>query len=247
MTDQSLANALESIGFDEKESKVYLALLELGSGTATQIAEKSGLKRAIIYHVIDRLKAQGYAQDMPEEGVKKFSVTDPSRVLQNVRTAVEDFKYMIPVMRALQNKPGNMPRMEFFEGKDAVLSIYRELFQGKSMRYLSSMKHMLSALPQESEAFIDRVRKGLISDNGKHLLGDTREDREWGSKIIDAGHKVRVLPKDMSFEMDFGIVDDVLAITSFDPFFVVVIRSETVAKSSAQLFDLAWMQGKELK
>ena len=41
-------------------------------------------------------------------------------------------------------------------------------------------------------------------------------------------------------DMDFAIVDDTLGITSFDPLFIVLIRSESIAESAAKLFDLAW-------
>ncbi len=36
--DTSLLRTLESISFDEKEFRVFLVLLELGQGTATEIA-----------------------------------------------------------------------------------------------------------------------------------------------------------------------------------------------------------------
>jgi len=45
--------------------------------------------------------------------------------------------------------------------------------------------------------------------------------------------------------MDFTIADDILGITSFDPLFIVVIHSAGIASSAAQLFDLAWLQGKK--
>lgn len=57
--DINLAKIFENIGFDQKESKTYLALLELGQGTATKISKQAQLKRAIIYHVLERLKKKG--------------------------------------------------------------------------------------------------------------------------------------------------------------------------------------------
>lgn len=48
----------------------------------------------------------------------------------------------------------------------------------------------------------------------------------------------------MQMDMDFAIVDNMLGITSFDPTFIVVIYSESIAHSAATLFDLAWQGAK---
>ena len=47
--DNDLLKTIESIGFRPKESQVYLALLELGTGTVSQIAKTAELKRPVTY------------------------------------------------------------------------------------------------------------------------------------------------------------------------------------------------------
>ena len=46
---------LEEIGLTQNESKVYLSLIELGSSSVTQIIQKSGLHRAVVYDLLERL------------------------------------------------------------------------------------------------------------------------------------------------------------------------------------------------
>lgn len=242
--DTSLLRTLESIGFDEKESRVYLALLELGQGTASEVADKAGLKRPIVYHVVDRLKEKGYAHDVIKKGIKKFSVSEPSNVFKTVQTAVEDFKFMLPVMRALQDKGIEKPRIEFFEGKEAIVSVYRTYELSQSMRYVTSMKRIYEFVPEEADAWARRTEKGMIHSNAKHILVQSKEDTVWAGRVKKGGHQVRFLPKGSEMEMDFAIVDDTLGITSFDPLFIVVIHSPAIARSAGQLFDLAWKQCK---
>lgn len=243
--DSTLLQTLGSIGFDEKESLVYLALLELGQGTAGEIAEKANLKRPIVYHVVDRLKEKGYAQDVMEKGVKKFTVADPSKIFQNVRTAVDNFKFMLPLMQALQDKGHDKPRIEFFDGKEAVLSVYWTYERGTNVRYVSSMERLYEIYPHEVEAWIDHINKEKAHPGAKHLLPNTPKDREWSKKLVGGNQEVRFLPKESEMEMDFAIVDDMLGITSFDPLFIVLIHSPAIARSARQLFDLAWKQCKK--
>ncbi|MBM3256624.1 MAG: hypothetical protein FJZ04_04125 [Candidatus Moranbacteria bacterium] len=252
--DIDLANVFKNIGFDEKEAKAYLALLTIGRGTVTEIAKHSGLKRAIVYHVLERLKKRGYAQELREGKIKNFSASDPARVLQNASAAAESLRMVLPMIQALQDKGREKPRIEFFEGEEAVVSVYRMYSTAKNVRYLSSMKRLFEIIPDEVVRWSERLRSGRVKSTEKNLLNDSKEDRDWAKMVEKAGlrsagkasQQARILPKGIKMEMDFTIADDVLGITSFDPFYIVVIHSPAIARSAAQLFDLAWLQGKKV-
>jgi predicted transcriptional regulator len=245
MIDATLARTLEHVGFDEKEARTYLALLELGQGAVSEVAERAGLKRAIVYHVIERLKKRGFVHDS-EEGakVKRFAAAEPAKVLQNAATALDDFKFMFPVMRALQNKGRHKPRIEFFETKEAIGSVYRLYEKGKDIRYLESIGRINEVIPDEVRAWIGRHESGAVTSKARHFLPDNVEEHKWATRLAPYGQQIRFLPKGVDIDTDFAIVDDYLGITSFDPLFVVVIRSDKIAKSAAALFDLAWKQGR---
>ena len=50
-----LKEALQTIGLNEKECAVYLALLQLGRASAYSVAQKSGLKKPTTYVILDEL------------------------------------------------------------------------------------------------------------------------------------------------------------------------------------------------
>jgi sugar-specific transcriptional regulator TrmB len=246
--DINLTSILENIGFDEKEAKVYLALSTIGQGTATEVSKQSGLKRAIVYHVLGRLKKRGYAQELPGGKIKQFSSSDPMKVLRNASAAAESLRIVMPMIQALQDKGREKPRIEFFEGKDAILSVYRTVYEpAKEARFLSSIERLNKFIPEETQAWVKRYQTGTIKNHGKHLLSDSLADRVWAKEAERGrGQEARILPKNVQMEMDFSIADDVLGITSFNPLFIVVIHSAGIASSAAQLFDLAWLQGRKI-
>ncbi|MEK9175691.1 MAG: helix-turn-helix domain-containing protein [Patescibacteria group bacterium] len=244
--DISIQKSMRGLGLGDKESRVYLALLELGKGTVSEIAKKAEIKRAITYHVLDDLIVQGYVQEILGEKVKKFSASDPLKIFQNAKSALEDFKFMLPVIRSLQSKKGNAPKIEFYDTPQAVMGIYRIFDEAPTARFLSSIERVNNSFPQELKKWLRGYKSGAIFVKGKHLLSDTKIDREWGKEAVQYGQKVRILPPGTRMEMDFSITDGILAITSFDPLFIVVIQSESIAQSAAQLFDLAWVSGKEI-
>ena len=65
--DNDYLNLLSSIGLQQKEAKVYLALLELEQGTVSKIAKLSGLKRPTIYLILDDLIKNGYVTELPDQ------------------------------------------------------------------------------------------------------------------------------------------------------------------------------------
>jgi sugar-specific transcriptional regulator TrmB len=245
--DTSLLAVLRGVGLEEKEAAAYLALTELGQASASQIADKAGLKRSIVYYVLDQLKTAGYVQELPGFKVKRFAAADPTKVLEHSRSAVEELRFMLPLIRALQNKGSAKPRIEYFEGREAVLSVYRLFDRAKSVRFITSMQTLSKFMLDEVEAWTKREHRLQKGREVRELLVDTHEDRVWGKKAITSGRKVAILPQEISFDMDFAMSESMLAITSFDPLFIVVIHSESIARSAATLFDIAWKVSEEMK
>ncbi len=247
--DETLLNPLLKAGLHEKEAKVYLALLGLGGAPVTDLAKKAGLKRSIVYVVLDDLIKHGYVSELPGKKVRHFVATDPSKFIQKLQTSLEDIKLILPVFRALQRHGGGRPKIEIFEGRQGVLDTYRLFEYGKELRYLSHAKRLLEYFPKEVERWRTATLAGTIATKGQKLiLVDTPEDRAYGHAIQKrAGQQVRLLPKGLTIDMDLAIADDKIGITSFEPLYIVLVRSQPIANSLNTLFDIAWKQCRPLR
>ena len=69
---------LIQIGFNEKEAKVYVALLGLGKTSIAKIVQKSGVSKKLCYKALDFLIREEY---VAPDGKRKrlFFVTDCDR------------------------------------------------------------------------------------------------------------------------------------------------------------------------
>jgi len=74
--DKDLVVVLSSVGFTNKEAQVYIALLSLGAGTVQQIATLSGLKRPIIYVLLEGLIQRGYVSEIPGKKIRAFQAME---------------------------------------------------------------------------------------------------------------------------------------------------------------------------
>jgi sugar-specific transcriptional regulator TrmB len=72
---------LQSLGLKEKESLVYLALLELGEVGSSKIIRKSALHGQYVYDALESLEEKGLVQHMIKNGRKKFIAKNPSTLV----------------------------------------------------------------------------------------------------------------------------------------------------------------------
>ena len=72
---------LRELGFSERETKVYIALLELGSSKAGPISAKSGLPHTKVYETLDKLQEKGLVNFIIVSKTKHYEAADPKELL----------------------------------------------------------------------------------------------------------------------------------------------------------------------
>lgn len=243
--DKTVLNLLEHVGFNEKEAAVYHALLELGQGDITDIAKTAGLKRSNIYVLLDKLEKQGYVSTVPGLAIKTYIPTDPVKILHQLQNSTSMFKEMLPFIQALYNRPGHKPRINYFEGKKGVLSVYREINRFPKAYFISSMHRLTEYIPEEVEYWMKALNTPAITCNTMHVLSYSPEDIRYAKTVESKRQQVRFLPNNQSIDMDISIYGNKVAITTVgDPFFVVVIESQILFNSMKLIFDIVWNASK---
>ena len=247
--DNQLSNLLQQTGFTAKESQVYLALLELGEANVTQIADKTELKRSIIYVLLEGLIKRGYATEIPNQKINRYQAVDPSKIYSHLTTVYKNFGQMLPVFKALYNKDQAKPKIYFFEGVEGALSVYRDINNADEALFFTSISKLQKFIPDEVEGWIQNRKKGVTHFKGKHLIEDTSADREWGKRFKPYQQDIRIMPKEFDINMDLSIFHNKVALTSIQPdgLSMVLIESPELFNSMKLMFELAWQSARALK
>lgn len=125
---KDLITRLAEYGLSEKESLVYLAMLELGPCSVQDIAKKAGVNRATTYVMIESLKRRGLMSTF-EKGRKTFFVAESPEHLKRLsetelRVAEEKagrLKQSLPLFMALFNSASaSKPMVRYYEGEEGV-------------------------------------------------------------------------------------------------------------------------------
>lgn len=130
---------LTSLGLQENEAKIYLALLELGQGTVTQISRKAGLNRTTGYDILERLGINGLI-NRARAGKKKivYVAESPAHLKQYLEDKkrlyerrIDECKNLLPDLQSLY-KTEIKPVIKFAEGKEEMQKLYLNVLESKS-------------------------------------------------------------------------------------------------------------------
>ena len=81
---------LEQLDFSKKEIAVYVALLELDTATASQIAKKTDVNRTSCYDLLDFLIKRGLVSKIKKKNKMYFHAGDPKRLLNYLEREKQD-------------------------------------------------------------------------------------------------------------------------------------------------------------
>ncbi|MFA6427301.1 MAG: helix-turn-helix domain-containing protein [Candidatus Magasanikbacteria bacterium] len=256
-----LYKQLQDVGLQDNEAKVYLALLEIGRGTVTQISSRAGMNRTTGYDILERLSLHGLVNPVITSKKKRIYVPEPpirlKQFLENKKRQAErrlnEIGSLLPELQALY-KTELKPVIKVAEGKNAMQKLYMNVTESNSTIYsILNLKGYAEAFDEmgtiQSE---ERFKKGIKE---KCLAVDSEVARWWHDKTYKKQSKARQenttyhwLPWDDRYKTagEVNIFDDkVIGVLSKpEESIAFEIQSQTFADFLKLVFEMAWKNTK---
>lgn len=236
---------LVDIGLGEKEAAVYVATLELGRGTAQEIAKKAGLKRPTTYFTIQSLMGMGLMSSVHEGKKQNFMAETPERLVDvfnakqdELRRQGEKLKKIIPDLKKIAQKEIG-PIVKYYTGKEGALNLV------KGMLKSASGKNVWMAYPADkvTELFsreeLDSVKFNRNKRDIKIRAFYTSNKRE----IADDRNSLRIKvdPKTYPISSDIAVYGDSVRFVSYDSEPIgIIVENKNIAETMRTIFKLAW-------
>ncbi len=249
----SLEKTLEKLGLHDKEAAVYLALLQLGYGSAQMIAKKSKLARPTAYVILDSLIEKGLAQKGLVANKTVFIASPPEDLHEmleredlSVRERKKELKRALPELRAIFALAEDKPSIRFFEGKEGIKNLYREFVEvsREPVYGIESHDYIDEIFYQEENEYekmmLDtRVKAGIpmrliyTSKKGPYIKKDMWQKMKCEYRYIPAGK--------LPLKASFAVHGPTLAIISFrNKIIGVLIEHRDIADSFRAILSEAW-------
>ncbi|MBI4994876.1 helix-turn-helix domain-containing protein [Candidatus Peregrinibacteria bacterium] len=242
-----MKNLFQSIGADEKETKAFLKMLELGAQPISVIARYIGVPRSTMYSVLERLKKLGLIEQFEKSGIlyaKCIPVSDIAGVLKTQERQIEQslliLEENLPQLTVLENRLSITPQIKFFEGKNQTMKVYEKVLKEKEFLAVFNPKIVKRMMPE----YIYKVAEVLRQNNGKakELLVNCKEAHEYQKRFLSKNHQIKILPERIRFDSDTIICADRIYMISYGANQVCAteIINPHLAQTQRALFEFIW-------
>jgi len=239
-----IEEALKNLGLDEKEAKVYMALVQLGRGSAQIIADQAQVKRPTTYVILENLIDKGLALKIPRTRKKLYIAKSPDEFFAEAEERFNLSKSILPQLMAMADKTGPQFKTLYYEGERGIQNMITE-----SVKRMAGQE-ILGFYARETENISPEMQEIFHQWNenckkaGVKLRGMTPNDpslawykgREnyfgWAMKYLD--------PKDYLSDCSIEIGDDFIQIFSLRYMQGVFMQNPDVAKTLRQIFEMLW-------
>ena len=247
-----LQNKLTHIGLSDKEAGVYIALLELGRGTVSQISRRANINRTTGYDILDSLSAKGLVIASGKEPKQEYSAESPENLSRFIseeikvrHEALKKTEEIIPELKSIHNMT-DRSRVRFYEGVEGLIEVYEDtLTSHEPIRAYATVDDMHKGLPNYFPKYYKR-RAG----NGIHIraiIPDTEIGRERRSLDKEEMRESALVPADkFYFSPEINIYDNKVMIASWREKLGVIIESAEIADAMKKIYELAWAEAKRL-
>lgn len=259
--DYKIAEQLQSLGLQKHEAQIYMAVLELGQGTVSDISKAAQLNRTTGYDVLERLAIYALVNRTTLGNKKTMYIAEsPHRLkqyLENKKNQAErrlaDVHDLLPDLQGLYKKESK-PVIKFFEGREGIKNIYGHTLESKSTIY--SILDLSQYLPEFDKFGKDYVKaRYKLNIKEKALVLKNKEGLEfYNATYLTNKHyrhtEYRWLEKPLvlSPAAEVNIYDNVVMGILFKPGenSAFEIINPSFANSLKIIFEIAWSTAKKI-
>lgn len=242
---------LEELGFSEKESAVYLALLAVDSATVTQIAQKAEVQRTTSYEILDSLLHRGLVTKFKKQKKIYFSAGDPRRLISYLEREKEESVKKIDLQKSKVNEvmgeflsllepKSTKPKVEFYEGEKGMREAYENTLtsEGEILSY-ANVEEVHKGLPNFFPEYYSRRAalgipiRAIFTNNVPSIELSTHDKQEMRETIILPD------PSD-TFSPEVNIYNNKMLIASWREKMAVIIESKELADLQRVIYKIVW-------
>jgi sugar-specific transcriptional regulator TrmB len=241
---------LMNLGLNEKEARVYLALLSLEKATAYTIATRSNLKKPTAYVILDNLVSKGFALKIPQEDKHYFLAKSPRECLAVAREKLSTAEEMLPELLAIRKKTDEKANIAYYEGLNGIKEMFRILIKNMKQKpeqersYVAFFAHQKDT-PEFLQKYFTEINEELRKEKIKRKAITTRHPtvQTYLKKEVQQwlGMELRGLPeKEYSSNISIEVYDKFTHIVSHRYLQGIIIENPDIANVMKQIFNLVW-------
>lgn len=242
---------LQKLGFDDKESAIYLCCLKKELNTPTSLSRQLGIKRSTIYFYLEKLKEKGVIT-YKIKGRRKYIIAEPperafqefiSKENEKLNLHEKVITKLIPQLKAIIKQKTTSTQVHLYEGVEGMrIIIDRIIEENKNIYWIGSIDILLSLISEEElyrRLTLRRLKQGTTS----YTITDRQilKKRKF-SEIIGNFRQFRFLDKDFEIPTGLLLLGNIIVLAAKDnnDIKIVMIQDSIMSQMFHFIFMLLW-------
>ena len=245
---------LTELGFSEKEASVYLALLELGPSTTSEISRMAKINRTTGYDILESLVSDGLVNSIGKTKIQKFVAENPDKVIvfleNKIKQSEEKLKQaynLLPELFSIYNEK-EKPKVKYYEGVEAVKEVFEDTLTAE--KEIIGYAVGTDAFESVGEKYLRDYFRRRVAKNIKVrvIAPDDIDTLKVIAKDKEELRESLTVPRDkFYFTTETNIYNNKVLTVSWKEKFAVLVESKEIADAQKKVFELAWLGAKQFK
>lgn len=126
---EQIMKIILNLGLEERQVAIYLAALQTGGGTITELARAGQIERSGIYYHIDNLIKHGLLRTMQRGRRNIYLPADPSQLKTIVEKLEQNLLKILPQLQTQYSREVSKSIVEYYEGVEEVDNFYDRVYE----------------------------------------------------------------------------------------------------------------------
>lgn len=242
-----LIHTLQHLGYSEKESQIYLTLIELGTNPASTVARFVWENRVTVYSNLKNLIKKWIVFESKKDNIQVYTAISPELLLEIEKTKFERLESALPELLLLMNTHSKKPKITFYDGVEWLKNLIRNVIKDFQNNPEWEIHGFLGAndMDAEVEEFIrksletkkekpETIRTNIILVGSHEYWYANYCKEHYNTKIVESG----VFP----MEHEIFTYGNKVAILMYHKKEVawIIIESTSLAHGIRSMFELIW-------
>lgn len=249
---------IKSLGLSEKETAIYISLLNLGGAFPSRISKETGIKRSTVYDILGILSIKGLITEVKKNNKYYYLVESPNKLkhlslrnIQTAKTSQQKLEEVLPEISGLYAQLIEKPKISYFDGHEDILKVYEDhIFEDKKYEMMGfvNVSELLKFFPiKKYREYVKRKEKLNMRTRG--IIPNTEEDLSFKKKVYITADKKTLPNIKLVSKGDFPWKGDItiygknkISIVNFEKNMPtgIIIESQTIHDMMKMIFNLAW-------
>jgi sugar-specific transcriptional regulator TrmB len=240
-------NTILQLGYPASEVKIYLAALDIGESTITDLANKVGMPRTSVQSIIEDMHRRGLMNCYLKRRRKYWVAENPEKLMISLKEREAALKSVMPELQSKRFAHGGPPIVRIYNGAEQIKLIMDDIIETKhhllAIVDWDNLRNFLGA--EFMDDFIERRYEHFL----KIRLLALRTPLAIDLKKVDEQQlrRTRFLPQGAGINNSNFIYGNHVAIISLNKRqpIGIVMEDPDIAHTMAVLFESLWQQGLE--